>query len=177
MRISSFAIHEVLSNGLLAEDQGPADVDFPWSPALVDSDPNLPVQAFTTEPVTVITPNLRQPTSVNLAMRVEFDEGDFGNQYNIGVMLTNAKGQKSHCGYWIFSQATTVLDAAELPQDYSFRLAYCEFSFTFIEEGPFLLSLELREEDARQERASSYEEWISQFDQVLASIPLIVYTG
>ena len=174
MKITSFAIHKVMSNGSMENGQPDAAQSFFGSPALIDSDPELPVQAFTTVPVTLITPNLRSPTSVNLVIRVEFDEEDFDTQFNIGVILTNPSGMKRHCAYWIFSGAAAVRHDSELPQDRSFMVEFHDFAFTFVEEGRFVISLAIREEDSTEQKPESYEQWISEFDDLLASAPLDV---
>jgi len=95
-------------------------------------------------------------------------------QFNVGVMLTNPSGVVSHCAYWIFSGASAVRHDTELPQDRSFMVEFHDFAFNFLEEGRFVISLSIREEDSTQQEPESYEQWISEFDNILASIAVTV---
>ena len=49
-----------------------------------------------------------------------------------------------------------------------------DFAFNFLEEGRFVISLSIREEDSTQQEPESYEQWISEFDNILASIAVTV---
>ena len=89
-------------------------------------------------------------------------------------ILTNPSGMKRHCAYWIFSGAAAVRHDSELPQDRSFMVEFHDFAFTFVEEGRFVISLAIREEDSTEQKPESYEQWISEFDDLLASAPLDV---
>ena len=46
------------------------------TPALVDLDPDLRSEPFRSDPVAVITSNLRQPTSLYLVLGLEFEDGE-----------------------------------------------------------------------------------------------------
>jgi hypothetical protein len=177
MRVSSFAIHEVVTNGDVQSDPTGNPPHVYWTPALVDSDPNMPVKAFTTDPVTIVTPNLLAPTSISLVMRLEYDEGEAEETHNVGVFLTNPSGEKTFSAYWIFNPGPTIDDSPELPEDRSFRLATHPFPFTFVTEGRFVLSLELWISGSHEESEGTYEKWMAEFVEVLANIPLVVIDG
>ncbi len=172
MKVTSFAIQEILVNGTISPQDALLTSTGHATPALVDLDPDLRSEPFRSDPVAVITSNLRQPTSLYLVLGLEFEDGEADRQHNIGVFLTNPLGEKDHHYWWIFTPGQLPSDGPDLPEDRSFRLVHHEFSFTFIREGQFTISLELWTGNAAN--PMTRQEWDDAFVEVLAALPIDV---
>jgi len=177
MRVTSFAIEEIRDNGIASPESPERSAALFADPALVDVDTNPGRQSLSSGAVTVITPNLRMPTSVFLVLALSFEEGESDLQYNIGVFLTDPRGKKEHRHWWIVAPGPTVADQPDLPDDRSFRIEYAEFPFTFLREGRFLITLGLWIGNPDPSIPRTFEQWNEEFVEVLATLPIDVIDG
>jgi hypothetical protein len=168
MHISNFYIQEIVESADLAPGESMSTTAIFADPALVDNTAGDELSGNESQSVNLIVPGFRRQCSVYLVARFDFGAGDEGRQFNFGIHVTNPRGIRAHCHWWILGPDPMRASDGEPQFDSSFKVEYSEFSFTFLEEGEHVITLDPWSPPTNLETPMTFDQWNAVFGPVLA---------